>query len=77
MKRLKKLDNILFLMLLFGIIPIILAAFDIYRQQYQEYKFVFLFSLWIGVIGTTVLKRYKMKKLEQQMKKGAHELPID
>lgn len=77
MKRLKTFENIFFLMVLFGIIPSILTAFDIFRQQFQEYKFVFLIPLWIGVFGSAIVKRYKMKKLEQEMRKGIHELTND
>lgn len=73
MKHLKTLDNIFFVMSLFGIIPLVLAAFDVYRQQVQDYKIVFLFSLYIGVIGSFILKKYKTKKYEQLMRKGVLE----
>jgi len=65
----KLLNVIFFLCNLFGIVPICLAAFNIYRDQIQEHMLIFLVPLWIGVIGSFALPKYESWVNEREMRK--------
>ncbi len=65
---LKTWENIFFLFNLIGIIPILMSAFNIYREPIQANIFVFLIPLWIGIIGGFVVKKLTAKKNEQEMR---------
>lgn len=45
-----------------GIVAFTLAFFNIGRELFDRYIGWFLASLWIGMIGNTILKRYKKKQ---------------
>ena len=64
----KVLSMIFFLCNLFGIVPICLAAFNIYREQIQEHMFFFIIPLWIGVVGSFMLPKYESWKTEREMR---------
>jgi hypothetical protein len=44
-----------------GVVSFTLAFFNIGRQFFDRYVSWFLACLWIGMIGTSILKRYKTK----------------
>lgn len=65
----KWLHIIFFFCNLFGIIPICLAAFNIYRDFIQEHIYFFVVPLWIGVIGSFALPKYESWVNEREMRK--------
>ena len=55
-------------MSLFGVIGICMKAFNIYEELLPNNKYVVLIPLWVGIIGTFVLKKYETKVTEREMK---------
>ena len=66
---LKTWETIFFLFNLFGMIPLLLSALNIFREPIQANIFVFIIPLWIGVSGGLVVKKLTAKKTEQEMRK--------
>ena len=64
----KILSILFFLMSLFGVIGICMKAFNIYEELLPNNKYVVLIPLWVGIIGTFVLKKYETKVTEREMK---------
>lgn len=53
----KRLSNFFFALMIIGVIPIVLAFFDIGRSFYDDYRWWFLGLLWTGVIGNWITER--------------------
>ena len=53
---------------LFGIIPATLAAFNIFREQYQTYQYVFVGAIIIGSVGIIVMPKIQAKMTEREMR---------
>ena len=64
----KILSILFFLMSLFGVIGVCMDAFNIYEELIPNNKYVFIIPLWIGLIGSFVLKKYETKVTEREMK---------
>lgn len=64
----KALTMLFFLLNLFGLIPIILAACNIYKEPIQENMLLFTIPLAIGVVGTFVMRKVETKITESEMK---------
>ena len=64
----KILSILFFVMSLFGIIGTCMKAFDIYEELIPNNMYIFLIPLWIGVIGTSILRKYETKVKEREMK---------
>lgn len=57
----KKLSNFFFALMIIGVIPTVLAFFDIGRGFYNDYRWWFLGVLWIGIVGNWITER-KIRK---------------
>ena len=64
----KALTTLFFLFNLFGLIPIILAACNIYKEPIQNNMSLFTILLAIGVVGTFVMRKVETKITEREMK---------
>lgn len=64
----KIFSTIFFMMQLFGIIALILDAFNIFKEPIQVNIYIISTFLGIGLIGSFVSKKYEVKKTEQEMK---------
>lgn len=64
----KILHRFFYVCSLFGIVPTILAAFNIFKEQYQAYQFVFVGAIFIGTIGIFVMPKIQAKMTEREMR---------
>ena len=64
----KTLRVIFFLCNLFGMLPIVLAAFNINKAFVQAHIYFFIIPLGIGVIGSFLLPKYESWKNEREMR---------
>ena len=53
---------------LFGVIGMFMDAFNMYEELMPNNKYVYLIPLWVGLIGSFVLKKYETKVTEREMK---------
>lgn len=53
---------------LFGVIPTILAAFNIFKEQYQTYQYIFVGAIIIGSVGIIVMPKIQTKMAEREMR---------
>ena len=57
-----KLEWLFLILSMIGGVAITLGFFDIGREFFSKYLYWFLASLWIGVLGNSILKRYEKKQ---------------
>ncbi|MBT2682166.1 hypothetical protein [Bacillus sp. ISL-37] len=57
-----KLSWLFYTLSIIGVVAVTLAFFNIGREFFDSNKSWFLASLWIGLIGNSILKRSKKKQ---------------